>query len=69
MATKTRAKAKRKKTTVTKPARRRKTVRKTRMIRKKAAKKAPQGCQTTAAGNLLGSTILPSHRESHLTQP
>ena len=38
MATKTRAKAKRKKTTVTKTARRRKTVRKT---RKKAAKKAP----------------------------
>ena len=42
MATKTRAKAKRKKTTVTKTAtRRRKTVRKTRTIRKKAAKKAP----------------------------
>jgi len=41
MATKTRAKAKRKKTTVTKTARRRKTVRKPRMIRKKAAKKAP----------------------------
>jgi len=41
MATKTRAKAKRKKTTVTKMARRRKTVRKPRMIRKKAAKKAP----------------------------
>jgi hypothetical protein len=41
MATKTRAKAKRKKTTVTKTARRRKTARKTRMIRKKAAKKAP----------------------------
>ena len=41
MATKTRAKAKRKKTTVTKTASRRKTVRKTRMIRKKAAKKAP----------------------------
>src|SRR6266511_4143090 len=41
MATKTRAKAKRKKTTVTKPARRRKTVRKMRTIRKKAAKKAP----------------------------
>jgi hypothetical protein len=39
MATKTRAKAKRKKTTKT--ARRRKTVRKTRAIRKKAAKKAP----------------------------
>jgi hypothetical protein len=41
MATKTRAKAKRKKATVTKKARRRKTVRKTRLIRKKAAKKAP----------------------------
>ena len=40
MATKTRAKAKRKKTTVSKAARRRKTVRKTRVIRKKAAKKA-----------------------------
>src|SRR6266403_5555172 len=40
MATKTRAKAKRKKTNVTKTARRRKTVRKTRTIRKKAAKKA-----------------------------
>ena len=39
MASKTRAKAKRKKTTKT--ARRRKTVRKTRAIRKKAAKKAP----------------------------
>jgi hypothetical protein len=43
MATKTRAKAKRKKTTVTKTARRRKTVRKTRVIRKKAAKEAPPG--------------------------
>ena len=41
MATKTRAKAKRKKTTVAKKARRRKTVRKTRTIRKKGAKKAP----------------------------
>jgi hypothetical protein len=41
MATKTRVKAKRKKTIVTKTARRRKTVRKTRTIRKKAAKKAP----------------------------
>jgi hypothetical protein len=39
MATKTRAKAKRKKTTIRKTARRRKTVRKTRVIRKKAAKK------------------------------
>ena len=39
MATKTRAKAKRRKTTKT--AKRRKTVRKTRMIRKKAAKEAP----------------------------
>ena len=42
MATKTRAKAKRKKTTVAKRARRRKTVRKTRTIRKKVAKKAPR---------------------------
>ena len=41
MATKTRAKAKRRKTTVTKGVRRRKTVRKTKIIRKKAAKKAP----------------------------
>jgi hypothetical protein len=41
MATKTRAKAKRKKTTVTKTVRRRKTIRKTKTIRKKAAKKAP----------------------------
>ena len=41
MATKTRAKAKRKKTTVTKTVRRRKTVRKTKTIRKEAAKKAP----------------------------
>src|SRR5262245_31073109 len=41
MATKTRAKAKRKKTTVAKMARRRKTVRKTKTIRKKGAKKAP----------------------------
>src|SRR5262249_14069411 len=40
MATKTRAKAKRKKTTARKTERRRKTVRKTRIIRKKAAKKA-----------------------------
>ena len=40
MATKTRAKAKRKKTTVAKTARRRKTAGKTRTIRKKAAKKA-----------------------------
>jgi hypothetical protein len=50
MATKTRAKAKRKKTTVTKTARRRKTVRKTRVIRKKAAKEAPppQAARTDA---------------------
>ncbi len=41
MATRIKAKAKRKKTTVTKTARRRKAVRKTRTIRKKAAKKAP----------------------------
>jgi hypothetical protein len=41
MATKTRAKAKRRKTTFTKGAKRRKTVRKTKIIRKKAAKKAP----------------------------
>jgi len=41
MATKTRAKAKRKKMTVTKTARLRKTVRKTRTIRQKSAKKAP----------------------------
>ena len=41
MATKTRAKAKRKKTTITKTAGRRKTVRKAKTIRKKAAKKAP----------------------------
>jgi hypothetical protein len=41
MATKKRAKAKRKKTTVTKTARRTKTVKKTRTIRKKAAKKTP----------------------------
>ena len=41
MATKIRAKAKRKKATVSKAARRRKTVRKTRIIRKKAAKKVP----------------------------
>jgi hypothetical protein len=41
MATKTRAKAKRKKTTITKTARGRKTVRKTKTIRKEAAKKAP----------------------------
>ena len=41
MATKTRAKAKRKKTTVGKTARRRKTVRKTKTTRKEAAKKAP----------------------------
>ena len=41
MATKARAKAKRKKMTVSKTARRRKTVRKTRIIKKKAAKKAP----------------------------
>ena len=41
MATKTRAKAKRKKTTVAKTSRRRKTARKPRTIRKRAAKKAP----------------------------
>ena len=52
MAIKTRAKAKCKKTTVTKPARRRKMVRKTRMIRKKAAKKAPprQAAPVTEVG-------------------
>src|SRR5262245_66317190 len=48
MATKTRAKAKRKKTTVAKTARRRKTARKTRTIRKKAAKKAPPRRATRA---------------------
>jgi hypothetical protein len=41
MATKARAKAKRRKTAVTKTARRRKTVGKTRTIKKKVAKKAP----------------------------
>ncbi len=41
MATRTKAKAKRKKTTVTKTVRRKKAVRRTRTIRKKAAKKAP----------------------------
>jgi len=41
MATKTRARAKRKKTTVAKASRRRKTARKPRTIRKEAAKKAP----------------------------
>jgi hypothetical protein len=41
MATKTRAKAKHKKTSITKTPRRSKTVRKTKTIRKKAAKKAP----------------------------
>ena len=41
MATKTRARAKRKKTTVAKTSRRRKTARKPRTIRKEAAKKAP----------------------------
>jgi hypothetical protein len=41
MATKTRAKAKHKKTSITKTARRGKTVRKTKTSRKKAAKKAP----------------------------
>ena len=49
MATKTRAKAKRQKTAVTKRARRRKTVRKTRIIRKKAAKKAPRRAARTKA--------------------
>ena len=43
MATKTRAKAKRRKTTVTKRAKRRKTAKKTRIVRKKTAKKAPPG--------------------------
>ena len=42
MAKKMRAKAKRRKTTVTKRTKRRKAVRKTRIIRKKAAKKAPR---------------------------
>ena len=43
MATKARAKAKRRKTTVTKRAKRRKTAKKTRIVRKKTAKKAPPG--------------------------
>ena len=62
MATKTRAKAKRKKTTVTKTTRRRKTVRKTRMIRKKAAKKKapPRKAARTKAKSTAKVAVKPT---------
>ena len=61
MATKTRAKAKRKKTTVSKAARRRKTVRKTRIIRKKAAKKAaPRRAARTKAKSTAKVAVKPT---------
>ena len=61
MATKTRAKTKRKKTTVSKAARRRKTVRKTRVIRKKAAKKAaPRRAARTKAKSTAKVAVKPT---------
>src|SRR5262249_45715616 len=61
MATKTRAKAKRKKTTVGKTARRRKTVRKTRIIKKKAAKKAaPRRAPRTKAKSTAKVVVKPA---------
>ena len=61
MATKTRAKTKRKKTTVSKAARRRKTVRKTRVIRKKAAKKAaPRRAPRTKAKSTAKVAVKPT---------
>jgi hypothetical protein len=61
MVTKTRAKAKRKKTTASKTARRRKTVRKTRIIRKKAAKKAaPRRAPRTKAKSTAKVAVKPT---------
>ena len=61
MATKTRAKTKRKKTTVSKAARRRKTVRKTRAIRKKAANKAaPRRAPRTKAKSTAKVAVKPT---------
>jgi hypothetical protein len=61
MVIKTRAKAKRKKTTVSKAARRRKTVRKTRIIRKKAAKKAaPRRAPRTKAKSTAKVAVKPT---------
>jgi hypothetical protein len=61
MVTKTRAKAKRKKTTASKAARLRKTVRKTRIIRKKAAKKAaPRRAPRTKAKSTAKVAVKPT---------
>jgi hypothetical protein len=69
MATKTRAKAKRKKTTITKTARRRKTVRKTRTIRKKAAKKAPPPRATRTKAKPTAKVAVKPRPVSHRAQP
>jgi hypothetical protein len=69
MATKTRAKAKRKKTTVAKTARRRKTVRKTRTIRKKAAKKAPRRRATRTKAKPTAKVAVKPRPVSQRAQP
>jgi hypothetical protein len=67
MATKTRAKAKRKKPTVAKTARRRKTVRKT--IRKKAAKKAPPRRATRTKAKPTAKVAVKPRPVSQRAQP
>ena len=69
MATKTRAKAKRQKTTVTKRTKRRKTVRKTRIIRKKAAKKAPARRAARTKAEPTAKVGVKPRPVSHRVQP
>src|SRR5260370_29303242 len=69
MATKTRAKAKRKKPTVTKTARRRKTVRKTKIISKKAAKKAPPRRATRTKAKPAAPTPVSQRAQPEAVKP
>jgi hypothetical protein len=69
MATKTRAKAKRKKRTVAKRATRKKTVRKTRTIRKKAAEKALRGRATRTKAKPTAKVTVKPRPVSQRAQP
>lgn len=65
----TRTKAKRKKTTVTKPVKRKKTVRKTRTIRKKAAKKALPRRAARVKAKPIAKVAVESRLASQRAQP
>ena len=69
MATKTRAKTKRKKTTIRKTARLRKTVRKTKAIRKEAAKKAPPRVAERTKAKPTAKVSVKPRPVSQRTQP